>query len=62
MTQLSFCHLQKLVLGSHPDFPEYILMTASEKVIRNLDVVIKDKEGYSSNLGKTLQGSRGWPF
>ena len=68
MPQLSFCHLQKLFLGtysvfsslgSHVDFPEYILMAVFYKFIRNLELPIKDREKYSSNLGKDLRGE-GW--
>ena len=39
-------------LGSHLDFPEYFLMAASYRFIRNLEVAIKGREKYSSNLGK----------
>ena len=46
-------------LGSHLDFPEYILMAVFYRFIRNLEVAIKDREKYSSNLGKRLLG-KGW--
>ena len=70
IAQLTFYHLQKLVLvnifnvswlGSHLDFPEYILMALSYKFIRNTELAIKDKERYFSNLGKSLL-EEGWEF
>ena len=46
-------------LGSHLDFPEYILMAVTYKFIRNLEVAIKNKERYFSNLDKSLL-EKGW--
>ena len=46
-------------LGCHVDFPEYILIAVFYRFIRNLEVAIKDREKYSSNLGKSLRGE-GW--
>ena len=46
-------------LGNHVDFPGYILMTAFYRFIRNLEVAIRDREKYSSDLGKRLQ-VEGW--
>ena len=51
MAQLTFYHWQ--------DFPEYILIAVFYILIRNLEVPIKDREKYSSDLGKGLQGE-GW--
>ena len=67
MAQLSFYHLQKLFLGnysietdslgSHVDFPEYILVSVFYIFICNLQVTIKDRENYFSCLGKGLRDS-----
>ena len=51
MAELTFYHWQ--------DFPEYILIAVFYIFIRNLEVLIKDREKYSSDLGKGLQGE-GW--
>ena len=40
--------------SSHLDFPEYVSMAVSYRFIRSLEEVIKDKESYFSNLGKSL--------
>ena len=50
MAQLTFYHLQKLALISILDFQEYILMALSYRFIHNVEVAIKDKERYFSNL------------
>ena len=39
-------------LGSYLDLLQYIVMTLSGTFIHNLEVAIKDREKYSSNLGK----------
>ena len=46
-------------LGSHVDFPEYILMAVFYRFNRNLEIAIRDWEKYFSDLGKILQGE-GW--
>ena len=46
-------------LGSHLNFAEYFLMVVSCKFIRNLEVAIKARERYSSNLGKAFRGGVG---
>ena len=50
MAGLTFYHWQ--------DFPEYILIAVFYIFIRNLEVPIKDREKYSSDLGKGLQGEK----
>ena len=66
MAQLTFYYLQKLVLGnkfsslgSHVDFPGYISIAVKYRFIRNLEVVIRDREKSSSDQGKSLQ-MEGW--
>ena len=66
MAQLTFYYLQKLVLGnkfsslgSHVDFPGYISIALKYRFIRNLEVVIRDREKSSSDQGKSLQ-MEGW--
>ena len=55
----AYFHWQDLLLGSHLDFPEFILMAVSFRFIHNLEAAIKDKEGCSSSLGKIWWGG-GW--
>ena len=52
----AYFHWQDLLLGSHLDFPEFILMAVSFRFIHNLEAAIKDKEGCSSSLGKIWRG------
>ena len=47
------------LLRSHLDFPEYVLMAVFYRFIHNLEVAIKDKKSYFSNLGKIFLGAGG---
>ena len=47
------------LLRSHLDFPEYVLMAVFYRFIHNLEVAIKDKKSYFSNLGKIFWGGGG---
>ena len=48
----AYFHWQDLLLGSHLDVPEFILMAVSFRFIHNLEAAIEDKEGCSSSQGK----------
>ena len=50
------------LLRSHLDFPEYVLMAVFYRFIHNLEVAIKDKKSYFSNLGKIFWGAGGKSF
>ena len=50
------------LLRSHLDFPEYVLMAVFYRFIHNLEVAIKDKKSYFSNLGKIFFGGGGESF
>ena len=50
------------LLRSHLDFPEYVLMGVFDRFIHNLEVAIKDKKSYFSNLGKIFLGAGGESF
>ena len=59
MAQLTFCHFHKFswtywifrLRGNHLDFPEHILMVASDRLIHDLEAVIKEKKSCSWNPG-----------
>ena len=70
MVQLTFCHFHKFswtywifrLRGSHLDFPEHILMVVSDRLIHDLEAVIKEKKSCSWNPGSFLQTAMGAHF
>ena len=59
MAQLTFCHLQRLVLGN---IGIHVDMDAFYRFIHNLEVAIKDREKYFSSLRKSFRIGVGGSF